>query len=183
MSRIPSSSSFTSLNSKQTTHKMWCKINSSNPVLCKFPTKNPKLGPKTITFSSFSNNKKQEFISSTAVTQVQVPESNAYNLKFKTLGGCKLGISRYPDFEYDAEGGIGTGSGTKVRDSELNDEISVSFDIKTLYIPPLTSATTKFLGLPLPPFLKIDIVPEFFQGRIDRESGKVNYATPTNITI
>jgi hypothetical protein len=42
---------FTSLNPKQTTHQMWCKINSSNPpVLCKFPTKEPKLGPKTITF-------------------------------------------------------------------------------------------------------------------------------------
>ena len=111
---------FTSLNPKQTTHQMWCKRNSSNPpVLCKFPTKEPKLWPKTITFSSSSNNKKQELISTTAVTQVQVPESNGYNVKFKTLGGCKLGISRYSNFGYDAEGGIGTGSGTKVSDSEL----------------------------------------------------------------
>ncbi|KAM3682362.1 hypothetical protein ACB098_12G067700 [Castanea mollissima] len=154
---------------------MWCKINSNPPVLWKFPTQKPKLGPKIITFSSSSNNQKQEELgSTTAVTQVQVPESNDYSVKFKTLGGCKLGISRYPDFEYDAEGGSGTGSGTKVPESELDGVISVSFDIKTLYIPPLTSSTTKFLGLPLPPFLKIDIVPESFQGSIDRESGKVD---------
>jgi len=42
----------------------------------------------------------------------------------------------------------------------------------------LTSGTTKFLGLPLPPFLKIDIVPELFQGTIDQDSGKVH---PKNI--
>ncbi|RYR08847.1 hypothetical protein Ahy_B05g076674 [Arachis hypogaea] len=29
--------------------------------------------------------------------------------------------------------------------------------------------------LPLPPFLKIDIVPEAFQGTINRESGKVDF--------
>ncbi|KAJ0507640.1 hypothetical protein HanIR_Chr11g0508471 [Helianthus annuus] len=48
-----------------------------------------------------------------------------------------------------------------------------SIDVTTLYIPPLTTATTKFLGLPLPPFLKIAIVPEIFRGIINRESGKV----------
>ncbi|KAJ0733266.1 hypothetical protein HanPI659440_Chr11g0406411 [Helianthus annuus] len=49
-----------------------------------------------------------------------------------------------------------------------------SIDVTTLYIPPLTTATTKFLGLPLPPFLKIAIVPEIFRGIINRESGKVD---------
>lgn len=156
----------------------FCKLNSPNPLLvCKFPTKSPKLGPKTITCSSSSssNDQKQQQIT-TAAPQIQVLETNAYSVKFRTLGACKLGISRYPDFEYDAVGGIGSGYGTKVPDGELNDEISVSFDIKTLYIPPLSSATTRFLGLPLPPFLKIEIAPELFQGSIHRETGKVNYA-------
>ncbi|GLT54795.1 hypothetical protein SLA2020_279630 [Shorea laevis] len=154
----------------------FCKLNSPNPPLvCKFPTKSPKLGPKTITCSSSSssNDQKQQQIT-TAATQIQVLEANAYSVKFRTLGACKLGISRYPDFEYEAVGGIGSGSGTKVPDGELNDEIAVSFDIKTLYIPPLSSATTRFLGLPLPPFLKIEIAPELFQGSIHRESGKID---------
>ncbi|XP_041006576.1 uncharacterized protein LOC121251386 isoform X2 [Juglans microcarpa x Juglans regia] len=158
---------------------MACKIiNSSNPpVVCRFSSSiKPKVGSKTTTLSSSSNSQEQrEVVSSTAATKTQVLKSNAYGVKFKTLGACKLGISRYPDFEYDAEGGIGTGSGSKVLDSDpLNNEISVSFDIKTLYIPPLTGATTRFLGLPLPPFLKIDIVPELFQGSIYPESGKVD---------
>lgn len=157
---------------------MACKIfNSSNPpVVCRFSSIKPKARSKTITLSSSSNSQEQrEVVSTTAATRTRVLKSNAYGVKFKTLGACKLGISRYPDFEYDAEGGIGTGSGSKVPDSDpLNNEISVSFDIKTLYIPPLTGATTRFLGLPLPPFLKIDIVPELFQGSIYPESGKVN---------
>uniref|UniRef100_A0A7N0URG6 Uncharacterized protein n=1 Tax=Kalanchoe fedtschenkoi TaxID=63787 RepID=A0A7N0URG6_KALFE len=90
-------------------------------------------------------------------------------VEFKTLGACKLGISRYPDFTYNAEKGRGDGLATVTE----NENVSVSFDPRTLYIPPLTSATTKFLGLPLPPFLKIDIVPELLQGNINRQSGKV----------
>ncbi|CAI0547014.1 unnamed protein product, partial [Linum tenue] len=45
---------------------------------------------------------------------------------------------------------------------------------ETLYIPPLTSETTRLLPLPLPPGLKIDIVPEAFRGRIHPDSGKVD---------
>ncbi|KAF5765055.1 hypothetical protein HanPI659440_Chr15g0599341 [Helianthus annuus] len=56
---------------------------------------------------------------------------------------------------------------------DLNGETLVDFVVTTLYIPPLTTATTKFLGLPLPPFLKIAIVPEIFRGIINLESGKV----------
>ncbi|XP_035839793.1 uncharacterized protein LOC110913855 [Helianthus annuus] len=57
---------------------------------------------------------------------------------------------------------------------DLNGETLVDFVVTTLYIPPLTTATTKFLGLPLPPFLKIAIVPEIFRGIINLESGKVD---------
>ncbi|KAH0852919.1 hypothetical protein HID58_093596 [Brassica napus] len=109
----------------------------------------------------------------------QLP-SNLYTVSFKTIGTGKLSISRYPDFEYSPQGGSGSGTarcidadgGDKNRTS--NSELSVSFDVGTLYIPSLTNQTTKFLGLPLPPpFLKIDIAPEMFQGTIDQDSGKV----------
>ncbi|KAK6926294.1 hypothetical protein RJ641_008013 [Dillenia turbinata] len=165
---------------------MGCKINTfhSPKIPNNFSTKKPilsntcssihsKLKPQKVTFS-YIQNKQESHNSSTTTTQIQSPKSNVYNVKFKTLGGCKLGISRYPDFEYNAQGGSGTGFGTKVYNNDLNrEEVSVCFDLEKLYIPPLTSATTRFLGLPLPPFLKIDIVPELFQGKIDHESGKV----------
>ncbi|CAH2043900.1 unnamed protein product [Thlaspi arvense] len=105
----------------------------------------------------------------------QLP-SNLYSVSFKTIGTGKLGISRYPDFEYSPRGGSGTGAARKIiggDNNASNSELSVSFDVGTLYIPSLTSQTTKFLGFPLPPFLKIDISPEFFQGTVDPESGKV----------
>ncbi|KAL8553623.1 hypothetical protein ACS0TY_002073 [Phlomoides rotata] len=92
------------------------------------------------------------------------------NVKLKTLGDCKLGVSIYPDFEYNADGGAG--SGTATRDGcKL---VFVNFDVEKLYIPPLSTLTTKLLGLPLPPFLKIDIVPDSLHGNIDQQSGKVD---------
>ncbi|KAJ3680050.1 hypothetical protein LUZ60_016328 [Juncus effusus] len=100
--------------------------------------------------------------------------SRVYYVQFKTLEGCKLGISRYPEFEYDAKGGSGNGIGRENKDGDINDVINVDFDVKNLYIPSLSSETTRFLGLPLPPFLKIDIVPEILRGSIDRTSGKVD---------
>ncbi|CAA7391837.1 unnamed protein product [Spirodela intermedia] len=95
--------------------------------------------------------------------------AGAYSVDFRTLAGCKLGISRYPDFDYDASGGTGTAAA-----AEEGEEILVTFDAGSLYIPPLMTATTRFLGLPLPPFLKIEIVPENFQGIINRETGQVD---------
>ncbi|OMO85986.1 hypothetical protein CCACVL1_09881 [Corchorus capsularis] len=112
-----------------------------------------------------------EAVSTTKSIETQQPKTDVLTVSFKTLGACKLGISRYPDFEYNAQGGTGAGTGSKTK---AGNEISVNFDIKTLYIPPLSSATTKFLGLPLPPLLKIDIVPQLFQGNINQESGKVD---------
>ncbi|XP_072955436.1 uncharacterized protein [Typha angustifolia] len=115
---------------------------------------------------AYTNQSKQESIARTSPAD--------YNVEFQTLESCKLGISRYPDFEYNAKGGLGSGTGRKEEGAETDDVVLVAFDFATLYIPPLTAATTKFLGLPLPPFLKIDIVPEFLQGSINRTSGKVD---------
>ncbi|KDP22333.1 hypothetical protein JCGZ_26164 [Jatropha curcas] len=147
---------------------MGCRVNTSNPpILCRFSTRKPAFGIKTISLSSSGPNQ--------SISTTTLPQTDKYTVNFKTLGACKLGISRYPDFEYNAQGGTGTGSGTatKTEKDYLNNEISVSFDVKTLYIPPLMTGTTKFLGLPLPPGLKIDVVPELFQGSIDPDSGKV----------
>lgn len=103
----------------------------------------------------------------------QLP-NNLYSVSFKTTGTGKLGISRYPDFEYSPQGGSGTGTAQKIdKNRASNSELSVCFNVATLYIPSLTNQTTKFLGFPLPPFLRIDISPEIFQGTIDQESGKV----------
>uniref|UniRef100_A0A2P2L9L7 Uncharacterized protein MANES_14G029900 n=1 Tax=Rhizophora mucronata TaxID=61149 RepID=A0A2P2L9L7_RHIMU len=148
---------------------MGCGINTPTlnpPILCKFSGREATCRIKTIAFSSSSPN--QEPISTTTL-----PKHDACAAKFKTLGACKLGISMYPDFEYNAQGGTGTGIVTNTHQDDLNNEISISFDLKTLYIPPLTSATTKFLGFPLPPPLRIDISPELFQGTVEQESGKV----------
>ncbi|KAG8381395.1 hypothetical protein BUALT_Bualt06G0117700 [Buddleja alternifolia] len=125
-----------------------------------------KLHKNTI-LSSYNNLNDQQLTSTATKTQ-----TDYYNVKFKTLGACKLGISMYPDFEYNAEGGIGSGTATKISDTD--EFFPVDFDEKSLYIPPLSTSTTKFLGLPLPPFLKIEIFPEVFHGKINRESGQVD---------
>ncbi|XP_059304870.1 uncharacterized protein LOC132056609 [Lycium ferocissimum] len=109
--------------------------------------------------------------STSVVTETPIPRTSTYNVDFKTFDACKLGISRYPDFVYNAKGGTGTGAGKKIESSE---EIAVDFDLEKLYIPPLTSATAKFLGLPLPPFLKIAVEPELLRGYVNQETGKVN---------
>lgn len=158
---------------------MGCKIHSLNPQLrIATATKHrstcfslrPNSQLKTISCSYYNKRNEQEQVSS-ATTIKQ--KSDVYNVKFKTLGASKLGISRYPDFVYNAEGGTGSGTATRISETDSDGEVCVDFDVKELYIPPLSTATTKFLGLPLPPFLRIDIVPETFQGRINQESGKV----------
>ncbi|XP_030533404.1 uncharacterized protein LOC115742971 [Rhodamnia argentea] len=155
---------------------MGCKINAStSPILRKLPAIRARVAPKSISFFSSSYARNDGELTSTATTtQFHLSRPNAYKVDFKTLGACKLGISRYPDFEYNAHGGTGSGHGSVASNGNPTGEISVSFDPDTLSIPPLTSVTTKFLGLPLPPFLRIDIVPQLFEGRICQESGKVH---------
>lgn len=132
---------------------------------------------KTTLFASHNNlDRKQPTIPTSQVTNTQEPKTNVYEVKFQTLASCNLGISAYPDFEYNAEGGRGTGTGVKsIAANNSDGNISVDFDLNTLYIPPLTTATTVFLGLPLPPFLRIDIAPEILRGIINQETGKVDF--------
>ncbi|XP_010558003.1 PREDICTED: uncharacterized protein LOC104826810 [Tarenaya hassleriana] len=148
---------------------MATKINPTNPLTPLYQIlRKPKTKPqKQIKLSSCLNPQP---------TKQSCSNNDLYSVTFKTLGSGKLGISRYPDFEYDPQGGFGSGTAMvkkKVDGSSSEGELWVCFDVDTVYIPPLTSKTTKFLGLPLPPFLKIDILPEVFQGTIDLQSGKV----------
>ncbi|KAM3225933.1 hypothetical protein ACQJBY_058567 [Aegilops geniculata] len=102
------------------------------------------------------------------------PDADTFSVEFLTRDGCRLGISRYPDFAYNAQGGRGVGAGRGASGTAESDgTVLVDFDVSSLYIPAMSGATTRFLGLPLPPFLKIDILPEALRGSIDRTTGQV----------
>ncbi|CAI7792944.1 unnamed protein product [Closterium sp. NIES-54] len=87
---------------------------------------------------------------------------------------CGLGVAIYPDFSY-SPGGVagGGGSGTATDLTDGSDRVEIVFDPQTLNIPPLRYDTTRFLGLPLPPPLKIDIAPAALRGYLERSTGKV----------
>eukprot|EP00249_Psilotum_nudum_P007369 c20506_g1_i2 orf=101-982(+) len=93
----------------------------------------------------------------------------ASRVEIKTLKGCGLGIARYPDFVYNAEGGGGSGTVEELEDGRL----AVEFNAEKLYIPAIGFGNTTFLGLPLPPFIRIDVVPQILRGFIERKTGKI----------
>ncbi len=88
----------------------------------------------------------------------------------KSLDGCRLAIGSYPPFDYDAKGGGGKGT---LRPSDKNNILNLSFSSETFSIPPLTSRTTKFLSLPLPPGLKIEMYMDKLEGTINKNSGEI----------
>ncbi|CAI7906177.1 unnamed protein product [Closterium sp. NIES-54] len=92
---------------------------------------------------------------------------------------CGLGVAIYPDFSY-SPGGVagGGGSGTATDLTDGSDRVEIVFDPQTLNIPPLRYDTTRFLGLPLPPPLKIDIAPAALRGYLERSTGKVGRGSP-----
>ncbi|MCO5600701.1 hypothetical protein L7F22_054816 [Adiantum nelumboides] len=126
----------------------------------------------------------QAMAASTLPRQVEVvgkeeeltPGAALCRIEIRTLRDCKLGIAMYPDFVYNAEGGGGPGSAEELPDGRL----AVNFDIESLYIPTVEWRTTKFLGLPLPPFLCIQVVPQLLKGYIDRSRGKVELEFSAN---
>jgi len=87
----------------------------------------------------------------------------------RTTRGCGLGVSRYPDFEYNAEGGGGSGKAEQMEDGCWH----VQFDAAEVKIPDVDFKTTTLLGIPLPPPIRIQIVPESLEGIVDRNTGKV----------
>jgi len=93
-----------------------------------------------------------------------VADPSPRTLHLHTLDGCRLAIGRYPAFRYDGRGGGGPGSAS---------DTGLAFPAETLTIPPLNTATTRFLGLPLPPGLSISIAAEQLSGRWKPESGAI----------
>ncbi len=91
-------------------------------------------------------------------------------MHLKSLEGCRLQIGSYPPFFYNACGGGGKGT---LIPTQQNSILHLSFSSKTFSIPPLTSQTTKFLSLPLPPGLKIEMSMDKLEGTIDKNSGEV----------
>ena len=91
-------------------------------------------------------------------------------MQLKSLKGCRLKIGYFPPFSYNASGGGGQG---RLLSSKKNNIVYLSFSSKTFSIPPLTSKTTKFLSLPLPPGLKIEMFMDRLEGTINKNSGDV----------
>ena len=91
-------------------------------------------------------------------------------MQLKSLEGSRLKIGLFPAFDYNASGGGGIGTLIPT----LKDNIEyLSFSSKSFSIPPLNSLTTKFLSIPLPPGLKIEMSMDKLEGTIDRNSGEV----------
>ena len=91
-------------------------------------------------------------------------------MQLKSLEGCRLKIGSYPPFYYNAYGGGGKGT---LLPSKNNNITFLRFSSQTFSIPPLTSKTTKFLSLPLPPGFKIQMTMDQLEGTINKNSGEV----------
>ena len=91
-------------------------------------------------------------------------------MQLNSLKGCRLKIGSYPSFAYNASGGGGI---AQLLPSKKPNILYLTFSSKTFSIPPLTSKTTKFLSLPLPPGLKIEMFMDKLEGTIDKNSGEV----------
>ncbi|APD47792.1 hypothetical protein KQ302_07035 [Synechococcus sp. CS-602] len=101
------------------------------------------------------------------------------SLQLSTLAGCALTIGGYPRFRYNASGGGGLGRiggdplGGQRQPAAPVAGLALDFEPSELTIPPLDWRSTRFLGLPLPPGLRIAIEPERLAGSLDGESGAV----------
>ena len=91
-------------------------------------------------------------------------------MHLRSLDGCRLAIGKYPSFSYNAYGG---GGEAELLPNQKSNLLHISFSSKTFSIPPLTSKSTKFLSLPLPPGFKIEMYMEQLEGTIDKNSGEV----------
>ena len=91
-------------------------------------------------------------------------------MQLRSLNECRLKIGKYPPFTYNAYGGGGKAT---LLPNQKNNLLHISFSSKTFSIPPLTSRTTRFLSLPLPPGFNIEMSMDKLEGTIDKKSGEV----------
>ena len=79
-----------------------------------------------------------------------------------------LGVSFWPDFAYDASGATTLGVVTDKKGPVLH----LDFDVSTFEGPPVCGRTTTVFGVPLPPGIRIDIVPISLRGFLDTSTGE-----------
>eukprot|EP01025_Chloroclados_australasicus_P027430 TRINITY_DN271_c1_g1_i1.p2 TRINITY_DN271_c1_g1~~TRINITY_DN271_c1_g1_i1.p2 ORF type:complete len:213 (-),score=24.52 TRINITY_DN271_c1_g1_i1:287-925(-) len=91
-------------------------------------------------------------------------------ISLKTLRNCELAISWFPRFNYNAVGGGCLGYAEM--QSQTSYKYNVYFDPNDVIIPDLNWSTTKILGLPLPPLIRIGIRPQKFEGWWEKASGQ-----------
>ena len=91
-------------------------------------------------------------------------------VQLNTASSCSLAIGGFPRFSYDASGGGGSGL---LLPLDSQGRRPLQFPAGGLRIPPLNGRTGRFLGLPLPPGLQIQIVPQRLEGWLDPASGAV----------
>ena len=84
-----------------------------------------------------------------------------------------LGVSFWPDFAYDASGATTLGVVTDKKGPVLH----LDFDVSTFEGPPVCGRTTTVLGVPLPPGIRIDIVPISLRGFLDTPPGSAGWTS------
>jgi hypothetical protein len=86
-----------------------------------------------------------------------------------TGSNCKLAVAFYPIFSYDASNGAVSGVKTQGEQGRT----LLTFDPEQTYIPPLDWRTTRVLGLPIPPPLRIEITTRELSVRASDCAGSV----------
>ncbi len=89
----------------------------------------------------------------------------------KSLDNCCLRIGLYPPFDYDATSGGGPAFVCLQEQARLK---HLRFDSNTFLIPPLTWRNTRFLSLPIPPGLKIEMLMDKLEGTLDVATGELS---------
>ncbi|KAJ7529687.1 hypothetical protein O6H91_15G062000 [Diphasiastrum complanatum] len=104
-----------------------------------------------------------------AAEPAKVEKRVVSKVELRTLRGCALGVSWFPDFVYNGEGGGGVGYAEELPEGL----VGMRFDTEAIHIPPLSHSTATFLGVPLPPPLRIRVKPQLLEGIVDLRTGKV----------
>ncbi len=101
-------------------------------------------------------------------------------MHLKSTKECRLAIGSYPNFIYNATGG--GGEALLVKSIQVGKEY-VRFSPKTFQIPSLSWKTTKFMHLPLPPGIKINICMDKLEGTINKVSGEISLNFEASFTL
>ncbi|GMH36999.1 hypothetical protein BSKO_04872 [Bryopsis sp. KO-2023] len=115
-----------------------------------------------------SNAETAEGLIQTGISRA-IPD-NFSKVQLRVWEDSELAVSIYPHFTYNARGAGGFGTAEDLG----NGKAKVSFDPKGFDIPPLDYRSTKILGLPIPPPLRISIDMQELEGVVDMESGEAN---------